>query len=176
MALQGGELLLHAGQLTLQGLDGGPVVVLQLPQMLSVGPPLGLDVRRQVDLSLSHVGLQSQVLRLHRQQPGGGGRGSFRCTQVRAGRHLTDSPLAELRLLANVFLEHFVVSLQQGVMFSLELLQLGAAALEALLALGQPGPQLIELRGQLLPARRTTHSSAFTGVPLLSDIPGRNPQ
>lgn len=65
------------------------------------------------------------------------------------------SPLAQLGLLADGFLEDFVVSLQQGVVFTLELLQLCCAALEALVALCQLGPQLLHLRGQLLPARHT---------------------
>ena len=63
------------------------------------------------------------------------------------------SPLAELRLLGDRLLEHLVVALQQGVMFVLELLQLSSAALQALLALGEPGPKLLHLRGKLLPAR-----------------------
>lgn len=67
------------------------------------------------------------------------------------------SPLTELSLLANCFLEDFVVSLQQSVVFGLELLQLCCAALEALLALCQPGPQLLYPRGQLLPARHTIY-------------------
>lgn len=50
------------------------------------------------------------------------------------------------------------MSLQQSVVFILELLQLGCAALEALMALCQPGPQLVYLRGQVLPATHTTHS------------------
>lgn len=62
-------------------------------------------------------------------------------------------PLAELSLLANGFLEDFVVSLEQSVMLCLKLLQLSCGALEALLALCQPRSQLLYLRGQLLSAR-----------------------
>lgn len=45
LALQVEELLLHTGQLALQGLHGGSVVVLQLPQLLPVRLTLGLDLR-----------------------------------------------------------------------------------------------------------------------------------
>lgn len=55
LALQVEELLLHAGQLSLQGLHGGPVVVLQLPQLLPVGLPLSLDLGGQVGLSLGQI-------------------------------------------------------------------------------------------------------------------------
>lgn len=52
LTLQVEELLLDTGQLPLQGLHGGPVVVLQLPQLLPVGLALGLDLGGQVGLSL----------------------------------------------------------------------------------------------------------------------------
>lgn len=55
LALQGEELLLNARQLSLQGLHSGPVVVLQLPQLVSVGLPLGLNLGREVSLSLGQV-------------------------------------------------------------------------------------------------------------------------
>lgn len=55
LALQVEELLLDAGQLALQGLHSGPVVVLQLPQLLPVGLALGLHLGRQVSLSLGQV-------------------------------------------------------------------------------------------------------------------------
>lgn len=55
LALQVEELLLDAGQLALQGLHGGPVLILQLPQLLPVGLSLGLDLGGQVSLSLSQV-------------------------------------------------------------------------------------------------------------------------
>ena len=38
-------------------------------------------------------------------------------------------------------------------MLVLELLQLDSAALQALLALGQSGPKLLHLKGELLPAK-----------------------
>lgn len=55
LALKGEELLLNARQLSLQGLHSGPVVVLQLPQLVSVGLPLGLNLGREVSLSLGQV-------------------------------------------------------------------------------------------------------------------------
>lgn len=65
LVLQVEELLLNTGQLALQGLYGGPVVILQLPQLLSVGVALGLGLGGQVSLSLGHIRPQSHVLRLH---------------------------------------------------------------------------------------------------------------
>lgn len=62
LALQVEELLLNAGQLALQGLHSGPVVILQLPQLLPVGLPLGLDLGGQVSLSLGQIRPQSHVL------------------------------------------------------------------------------------------------------------------
>lgn len=62
LALQVEELLLNSGQLSLQGLHGGPVVVLQLPQLLPVGLPLGLDLGGQIRLGLGQVGPQGHVL------------------------------------------------------------------------------------------------------------------
>lgn len=55
LALQVEELLLDAGQLALQGLHSGPVVVLQLPHLLPVDLALGLDLGRQVGLSLGQI-------------------------------------------------------------------------------------------------------------------------
>lgn len=55
LALQIKELLLNTGQLALQGLHCGPVVILQLSQLLSVGLPLGLNLGRQISLSLGQV-------------------------------------------------------------------------------------------------------------------------
>ena len=55
LALQVEELLLEPGQLALQGLHGGPVVVLQLPQLLPVGVPLTFDLRGQVGLRLGQI-------------------------------------------------------------------------------------------------------------------------
>lgn len=71
LALQIEELLLDAGQLALQGLHSGPVVVLQLPQLLPVGLALGFHLGGQVSLGLGHIRPQRHVLRLHRQQPEG---------------------------------------------------------------------------------------------------------
>lgn len=68
-------------------------------------------------------------------------------------------PLTEFSLLANIFLEDFVVPLQESVMLGLELLQLCRAALQALLALRQSDPQLLYLRGQLLPERDAKRSN-----------------
>lgn len=45
------------------------------------------------------------------------------------------APLTALSLLANGFLEDFIVSLEKSVMLSLELLQLCSDALEVLLTL-----------------------------------------
>lgn len=64
-----------------------------------------------------------------------------------------DAPLTQLRLLADGLLQDFVVSLQQSVVFRLELLQLHGAALQALMVLRQLGLQLLNLRDQLLPLR-----------------------
>lgn len=55
LALQVEELLLDTGQLALQGLHCGPVVILQLPQLLPVGLALGLDLRGQVCLGLGQI-------------------------------------------------------------------------------------------------------------------------
>lgn len=55
LALQVVQLLFDAGQLALQGLYSGPVLVLQLPQLLPVGLSLGLDLGGQVSLSLRQV-------------------------------------------------------------------------------------------------------------------------
>lgn len=55
LALQVEELLLDTGQLALQGLHRGPVVILQLPQLLPVGLALGLDLRGQVCLGLGQI-------------------------------------------------------------------------------------------------------------------------
>ncbi len=55
LALQVEELLLDAGQLALQCLHSGSVVVLQLPQLLSVGLALGLNLGGQVSLSLGQI-------------------------------------------------------------------------------------------------------------------------
>lgn len=55
LALQGKELLLDTSQLALQGLYSGPVVILELPQLLPVGLPLGLNLGRQVSLGLGQV-------------------------------------------------------------------------------------------------------------------------
>lgn len=65
------------------------------------------------------------------------------------------SPFTEFSFLADIFLEDFVVPLQESVMLNVELLQLSRAALEALLALRQSDPQLLYLRGQLLSERDT---------------------
>lgn len=64
-----------------------------------------------------------------------------------------DVPLTELRFLADGLLQDFVVSLQQSVVFHLELLQLHRAALKALMVFCQLGLELLHLRDQLFPSR-----------------------
>lgn len=49
--------------------------------------------------------------------------------------------------------------LEQSVVLCLKLLQLCCGALEALLTLGKLESQLLDLRGQLLPARHTAHTT-----------------
>lgn len=69
LALQVEELLLNAGQLALQGLHGGLVLILQLPQLFPVGLTPSLDLGRQVGLNLRQICPQSYILRLHGKQP-----------------------------------------------------------------------------------------------------------
>lgn len=62
LALEAEELLFDTCQLALQSLHGGSVVILELPQLLSVCLALGLNLGRQVCLGLCQVRPQSHVL------------------------------------------------------------------------------------------------------------------
>lgn len=62
LALQVEELLLYAGQLTLQGFHSGSVLVLQLPQLFPVGLTLGLNLVGQVGLSVVHLCSERPIL------------------------------------------------------------------------------------------------------------------
>lgn len=61
LALKVEQLLLHTCQLGLQSLYSGPVVILELPQLLPVGLTLSLNPGRQICLSLRQICLQSNI-------------------------------------------------------------------------------------------------------------------